>query len=84
MKSQKIFFRLPQHHPALSERYDTLRIQAQTPASTDDPAVNALRHQRWQAVRDITSCLTEIRKLDGFRNFLLKPNLSRHRPSLGS
>ncbi|KAH7159602.1 CHAT domain-containing protein [Dactylonectria estremocensis] len=64
---------LRQHHPALATHYDTLRLQAQTPVEAGDPAIDALRHQRWQAIRDMASCLTDIRKLDGFNNFLLEP-----------
>jgi hypothetical protein len=66
---------LQQRHPALAARYDTLRLQAQAPINAQDPAlIDVLRHQRWRAIRDMVSCLADIRKLDGYGNFLLEPD----------
>jgi hypothetical protein len=67
---------LRQHHPALAQRYHTLRLQAQTPIDPDDPAVDALRHDRWCAIRDMAVCLADIRKLEGYERFLLEPDFS--------
>ncbi|KIW19100.1 hypothetical protein PV08_03392 [Exophiala spinifera] len=67
---------LRQHHGAIAERYDTLRLQAQTPFDLDDPAGDALRHQRWLAIRDMAVCLADIRKIDGYERFLLEPDFS--------
>ena len=65
---------LQQRHPALAARYDTLRLQAQAPINAQDPAIDVLRHQRWRAIREMVSCLADIRKLDGYGNFLLEPD----------
>ncbi|KAH9212722.1 CHAT domain-containing protein [Leptodontidium sp. 2 PMI_412] len=65
---------LQQRYPALAARYDTLRLQAQAPINAQDPAIDVLRHQRWRAIRDMPSCLADIRKLGGYGNFLLEPD----------
>jgi len=65
----------PTAHPALAARYDTLRLQAQAPIM---PKIlpSTCCGTEVAGHPDMVSCLADIRKLDGYGNFLLEPDLT--------
>jgi tetratricopeptide (TPR) repeat protein len=64
---------LKRDHPSLAKRYESLRFRAMVPVDLEDPSAQQLRHDRWEAIRDLDTCLDEIRLIPGYERFLLEP-----------
>jgi tetratricopeptide (TPR) repeat protein len=57
----------------LSQVYENLKVKATIQPATEDAVATQMSIARWEAIRDIETCIKDIRKLPGHERFLLEP-----------